>query len=148
MNTTRFFLELTGAILGFQAIIWVLIFRRIRGQSRRLEEEARRMGEAFVLGPERADYQGWVKKYGYARTMGTLALTDRRLVFVRPLGRDISIPLSEILAVSDTATLGKLRHTSRSYLALTLRDGTEVVFWARDHVPWLEALRARLPSSP
>lgn len=147
MNTTLFFLELTGAILGIQAIVWVLIFRRIRGQSRRLEEEARRMGETLVLGPERANYQGWVKRYGYSKTMGTLALTDRRLVFRRPIGRDISIPLSDVLSVSDTATLWKMRHTTRNYFALTLLDGTEVVFLIRNQDLWLDALRERLPSS-
>ncbi len=148
MNNTRYFLELIGAISGLQAVVWLLVFRRIGGQRSRLEEEVRRSGEAFVHGPERADYQGWVKRYGYARTMGTLALTDRRLVFVRPFGRDISIPLREITTVSDTATLGRLRHATMDYLALTLMDRTEVVFLIRNRDRWLETLRARLPSSP
>jgi len=143
MDTTTT-LWLVLGILSLQAIVWVPILALIRAERNRIPEEVRRSGETLVLGPERADYQGWTHRFGIARTMGTLALTDRRLLFKRPFGRDISILLSETTGVSGAVAFAKYRHDFHRYLVLSLRDGTEVVFLVRDREKWLEALRGRL----
>lgn len=127
-------------VLGVQALVWTPIILRMRRNAERIREEARRAGERMLVGPEGAGYQGWVKRFGVARTMGTLALTDRRVWFKRPIGRDIVIPLAEIAGASDTATCGRLRHTNEHYLTLSLRDGAEVVFRVGSNRRWLEAL--------
>lgn len=140
MDATRL-LWILLIVLGVQALVWTPIILRMRHSAERIREEARRADERILVGPERANYQGWVKRFGMARTIGVLALTDCRVLFGRPFGRDIVIPLTEIANTGDTAVCGCLRHTSGHYLVLNLRDGSEVVFWLGRNKRWLEALR-------
>jgi hypothetical protein len=123
------------AIVGaFNALVWTGILMLMKSRTAAMRQEP-----GLVLGPERAQYQGW-SKYGTARTMGGLALTREALIFRRVAGKDIRIPIGEIVSATGTATAGPLRHTSSNYIALTLRDGSQPVFFVRENRSWLDAL--------
>lgn len=127
-----------------QMAFWGVVLRRMAIQKAQFKPLAWRFGEKLILGPERADYQGWNRRYGLAKTMGILGLFDHRLVFKRPLGKDIVIPLSEIADAGDTVSLGRIRHSMGKYLSLKLNDGSEVVFIVHDQRRWIDAMRDRI----
>lgn len=140
MNT----LQIVVLIAGINLAVWSLVFVRLHRQTRQIVEEARRLGEDLVIPPVKASYQGWTKRFGFAKTIGRIALTNHRIIFKRLLGSDIIIPLEEIAEVSDTVHLGRLRHTFRNYLSMQLRDGTEVVFVVNDQARWIGQIRSRV----
>ena len=131
-------------VIGIQALVWSLIFHRMRLQAEAIKTETRRSGEMIILGPVRANYQGWNGRFGVAKTAGTLALLDRRLLFKRPLGPDIVIPLADVSEVSDTVTLGSRKHTSEIYVSLKLRGESWVVFLVPNAGKWISAISDRL----
>lgn len=131
-------------VLGGQVLVWGLIFYRMGRQLEAIRTETWKSGEKIVLGPVRANYQGWNGRYGVSKTMGTLALLDRRILFKRPLGPDVIIGMGDIAEVSDTVALGSMKHTSDTYISLMLRDGSGVVFLAPNAKQWIDAIRERL----
>jgi hypothetical protein len=130
--------------IGSQAMVWSIIFYRIGLQAEAIKAEARRSGEMIILGPVRANYQGRNGRFVVAKTIGTLALLDRRLLFKRPIGRDVSIPLAGIAVVSDAVTSVSLKHNFGDYVSLDLRSGANVVFLVPDANRWISAIRERL----
>lgn len=141
MNRYTIGLIVICAVAIVQALFWVVYLQLLRRQANRMRAMTRETGETLVIRPERAYYQGWTRRFGLAKWMVAVALTETRFLFARAVGPIIDIPVDEITAVSDTAHLGRLAHRSGHYLALTLRDGTEVVFTVRDQQEWIEAIR-------
>lgn len=141
-------LQVILLIAAAQLALWSFIFMRLRRQAEQIVEQARQSGEDLIIPPVKASYQGWTKRFGTAKSMGRIALTDRRIIFKRPFGRDIIILLDEIADVSDTVRLGWTGHSFGNNLSLRLRSGEEVVFmvddqsrWVRESGQWLASLR-------
>ncbi len=132
------------SIAGINLAVWSLLFARLRRKTEQTIDEVRRSGEDLVIPPVSANYQGWTKRYGFAKTLGRLALTNNRIIFKKPLGSDIVIPLHEVAEVSDTAHLGRRSHTFGNYLCIKLRDGTEVLFLVNDQARWIGQIRTRI----
>jgi len=137
-------LQVILLILGANVAVWSLAFVRLRVQSAHMLEEARRSGEQLVISPATANYQGWTRRFGMAKTIGRIALTDCRIIFKRFLGRDITIHLEDVAEVSDTAHLGRVGHAFGNYLSLKLRDQTEVLFLVGDQARWIAEIRSRI----
>lgn len=131
-------------IVVSQVAVWSLLFYRMNRQAEAIRSETRRSGEMIILGPVRANYQGWNGRFGVTKTIGTLALMNRRLLFKRPLGPDITIHLTDVAEASDTLTLGSRQITSESYVSLKLQNGSWVVFMLPNARQWIDAIRERL----
>ncbi|MCE5200324.1 MAG: hypothetical protein ABFD54_07105 [Armatimonadota bacterium] len=134
-------------VISTNLVVWSLVFVRLHRQAGQIIEETQRLGEDLVIPPVKANYQGWTKRFGIAKTMGRIALTNHRIIFKRPFGSDIIIPLKEIVEVSDTVHLGQLSHTFGKYLSIKLQDDTEVVFLVNDQARWIEQIKSRISVS-
>jgi hypothetical protein len=77
------------------------------------------------------------------KTYGVIALTDRRLIFRRPLGKDIEIPLSGISEVSENKWFKGNYRGGKLFLILKLADDSEVAFMVNDHNHWMEEIWTR-----
>jgi hypothetical protein len=130
-------------VIGAQVAPRSLIFYRMARPAESFRLETWRSGEMIILGPVRANCQGWNPRFGVSKTIGTLALLDRRLLFKRPFCPDITISLSEVAQVSDAITSASLKHRFWNYLSLAMRDGAEVVFLVTDRDRWIDAIRIR-----
>lgn len=128
-------------ILAAQGIVWGLIFRRLRGQSAALKSALELAGENILIGPMVGLYQ----KAGVVsvRTTGAIALTDRRIVFRKPFGGEIDLPLSRIVGISENPWFQGNYRSGRMFLILKLADGTEVAFQVKNHDEWVRELRSR-----
>ncbi|HEY3415142.1 MAG TPA: hypothetical protein VGM51_19075 [Armatimonadota bacterium] len=131
-------------VIGSQVVVWSLIFYRMGRQKEAIRAESWRSGEKVILGPVRANYQGWNGRFGVSKSIGTLALLDHRILFKRPLGPDISIDLDWVAEVSDTVPLGTRTITSANYVSMRLANESSVVFLVPNGRQWIEAIRERL----
>ena len=137
-------LVIVAAVILPQIVLWAIIIGRMKGQAGAMKHEAHNRGEMVILEPVSASYRGWDKRWGRAESIGRLMLTDRYLVFKRPLGNESLIPLAEVTEVSDTIVLNRPVHTSQRYLALTLVDGSKPVFVLNDAPRWIDEVRNRI----
>ena len=103
-----------------------------------------RSGEKLVIGPETGHYTAMIRGIIATKTYGVIALTDRRLIFRKPIGRDIEIPLSQITAVSENEWFAGNYRGGREFLILKLADASEKAFQVKDHAGWMRELRSRL----
>ena len=78
------------------------------------------------------------------KTYGVIALTDRRLIFRKPIGRDTEIPLSQIAELSENKWWAGNHRNGRMFLILKLADASEKAFQVKDHAGWMRELRSRL----
>ena len=109
-----------------------------------LKRQLGRSGERVLFGPELGFYQGMIRGIVSTKTYGVIALTDRRLIFRKPIGRDIEIPLSQITAVSENEWFAGNYRGGREFLILKLADASEKAFQVKDHAGWMRELRSRL----
>jgi len=136
-----------AVVLGTQVIIWSLYFYWAGQAVEKIKTQCSQQGEHILIGPGKATYQGWTRRFGIAQTMGRIVLTEKRLLFKRPLQADIDIPLDEVLSVSDTAQCLKIKHTSSSYLSLVLKDKTEIVFMVHNQKEWISNIQSRIKTT-
>lgn len=141
---TDHILIIMAAVILPQIVVWGIIIGRMSRQAGAMKTEAHRRGEMVILEPVSASYRGWDKRWGRAESIGRLMLTDRYLVFKRPLGKESLIPLSEVIDVSDTVEVTRIRHTTGRYLSLTLGDGSKPVFALNDAPRWIDEIRNRI----
>jgi hypothetical protein len=126
----------------------ILLFRLwLRRLANHLEEVLRRSGEALLVGPEIAFYQGMIRRIISTETYGVIALTDRRLVFRKPIGRDIDIPLSQIAGISENKWFAGNYRGGHKFLILKLADGSEKAFQVKRHEGWMHALGSRVSAA-
>ncbi len=126
--------------------VWGLVFwlraRRTVSTRRAIE----RSGETWVIPPENSFYQGFWRSVS-VKTMGAMGLTDSRLIFIPPLGRNMIYPLKDVVDISsDTWFHGNYRN-GRAFMILKLADGREVGFQVRDIQRWTEEIRSRMRPS-
>ena len=94
----------------------------------------------MLFGPELGFYQGMIRGIVSTKTYGVIALTDRRLVFRRPIGGNIDIPLSQIAEISENKWFAGNYRGGHKFLILKLADGTEKAFQVKHHDGWMQAL--------
>jgi hypothetical protein len=148
MTVARNVLLLILGIGLLQVLIWVPIIRWMRRKSAAaqaaLEAEMAASGERVVRGPEQGEYRGASGSYSQVKGNCRMLLTDRRLVFVKVTGGRVDVPVDAITGVrEDKVFLGSVVG-GRTHVVVTMRDGSEVGFFARDQGAWMSALRERL----
>jgi len=121
--------------------------RHMRRQAAGLKKELDSAGEPIVLGPEVGFYQGSLGGIVSLKTQGVVALTNRRIVFRQPLGKDIEFRLPQIHGVSENAWFQGNYRGGRSFVILTLGDGTQSALMVKDHDLWMQEIRGRLTST-
>lgn len=125
---------LVPAVFVFGLAVW-----RMRRLVAGLREAIIDSGEAIVIEPQRGVYlrRAWI---GAVHTDGVIALTDRRLVFRKPIGGDISLSLSEMAYISRTRWYRGNYHGGRDFLVVEMNNGSEVAFNVRDPDLWIQKL--------
>lgn len=139
MSTTQIVLLLV-ILVALQAAIWVAVFLRLKRQRVVLEEELSRTGETVLIAPQRGFYAGGTPPYSMVKSLGTIALTQRRVIFQKLLGPPIEIPVARIAEVSEGTWFRGHYRGGRAFLILRLDDGSQVGFQVRQHHRWRSEL--------
>jgi len=135
---------LIAAAIAVQIVAWSLILWRFRRQVAALQDTLNRSGESIVIPPGIGLYQRSIRGIVSLKTQGVIALTDRRLVFRKPIGGDIEIPLSQVAEVSENKWFKGNYRGGRKFLILKLADGAEVAFMVRRRRRWSLEIAARI----
>jgi hypothetical protein len=101
-------------------------------------------GETLVLGPQYGGFFKNVRGVISFKTMAMFALTDLRVVIRPLLVRDIEIPLSCIIEVTENVWSHGNYRGGQNFLILRLKDGGETAFMVKDPDRWREEITARL----
>lgn len=131
-------------VLG-NALIWGLFFWQRRRLIDRTRVAVERSGESWVIPPEKGSYQGMLRGIS-TKTMGAMGLTDSRLIFIPPWGRNMEYAIEDMVAVSENTWFAGNYWSGRPFIILKLADGTEVGFQTRNHQRWMEEIRSRIRS--
>lgn len=134
-----------SAILLINGFVWYLIIKRIHSQKEQLRGQLINSGENIVIAPETGTYRGSTKRFGNVKSIGIIALTDRMLIFRKPIGSDIQISIAEIADVSKNVYFLHSYHNGREHLLLKLNDGTIVGFIVNDINRWIYEIEAYIP---
>ena len=136
---------LVGAILGLQAIFWIVFAIWFRNKRRALlvsmQHELLASGETAIRGPEGALYAGANRGFPGSSGNGLILLTRQRLVFCKVTGGRIEVPLEQVAAIREATWFRRSYRSGRQHLILQLQDGNEVGFIVADHPGWLDAMR-------
>ncbi len=126
------------AAIPAAAFLWSI--RHMRRQGANLVKEIGESGEAILAGPERGLYQTAPGGIVSLKTEGMAALTDKRIIFRPPLGKDIEIPISQIKSISENQWFQGNYRSGRNYLILDLESGSQVAFMVKSQEVWVREL--------
>jgi hypothetical protein len=129
-------------IAAVQALIWIPIIvrwrRKARAASAKLAEAIE--SETAVRLPEKGVYRGATAPgYPVVSNNGTVALTERRLIFVTVTGKLIEIPVADIIGAREAKVFKSSVRGGRSHLIVQLRSG-EVAFYVPSNADWINAI--------
>lgn len=138
---------LVAAILGGLALILVPLFVFLRGRSRRVTATMAAVlaAEPALRGPEKALYRGGTGSYPKVNGNGTIALTERRLLFRILVGTGLDIPVAEITGVREATSFRRSVAGGRVHLIVQTGAG-EVGFFVADNAAWIVALTSAAPA--
>lgn len=139
MSTSHVVLLLV-VLVGLQAAVWAAVFVRLRRLRDGMQRDLSLTGETALIGPERGHYSGGTPPHSMVKSLGVIALTRHRIVFLKPLGPPIEIPVSRIAEVSESKWFRGHYRGGRAFLVLRLDDGSEVGFQVREHDRWVREL--------
>lgn len=135
-------------VLGINAAVWIgliLVWRIMRA---RMEEKLRQdmdaTGEFAILGPQNG-YYAKSKGIVAVKSMGVMALTNKRLIFRVILGAGFDIPMEDIVGISGGTWFQGMYRNGSEFVVLKLRDGSEIGFQTRDEQSWAEQIRSLAP---
>lgn len=138
-------MDILWLVIGINAAVWALILVGWRYQRARIEERLRRdvsfTGEYLVLGPQNG-YYAKIKGRVSVRSMGVMALTNKRLIFRVMFGKGFDIPVDDIVGISGAKWFQGMYRNGREFLILKLRDGSEIGFQTGNQQSWEEQIRS------
>jgi hypothetical protein len=112
--------------------------RRSRAASTRLAAAIK--SETVIRPPEKGIYRGSTAPgYPTVKNNGTIALTDRRLIFVSVTGRIVDISRTEIVGVREAKVFKGSVRAGRSHLIVQIPTG-EIGFYVSSNLDWINAL--------
>jgi hypothetical protein len=142
---------LVAGILAFQALIWIpaliLIRRKTATQQVDLTREIERSRQRLIRGPEPALYRGASAEYPKGKGNGVVALTDRRLLFRKLIGKGVEVHVSDIAAVREDTWFLRSYRSGRPHVIVKTRSGAELGFIVARHGEWMEAIRSLIPET-
>lgn len=96
--------------------------------------------ENVIIAPERGSFRGATNKLGRVKCNGIIALTDKKIYFLKAFGGNFKIELKEIETVTtDSKFLGAWR-ASATHLIINLINGSKIGFFVADIKRWETAL--------
>lgn len=138
-------MDILWLVIGINAAVWALILVGWRYQRARIEERLRRdvsfTGEYLVLGPQNG-YYAKIKGRVSVRSMGVMALTNKRLIFRVMFGKGFDIPVDDIVGISGAKWFQGMYRNGREFMILKLRDGSEIGFQTGNQQSWEEQIRS------
>jgi hypothetical protein len=131
-----------------QGTIWWVILSNLKAMPDKIRRELASTGERIVHGPERGSYDGATgNAFPRVTGLGVLTLTDRRLFFRKLGGKEVTLPLTMIAGVRESATFSRFQGSVRrrggsQYVILKTQEGAEVAFAIKNasHPAWISAL--------
>jgi hypothetical protein len=143
---------LIAGILAAHAMVLIPLVSWARRKAREtlagLQRELDSTRERVILSPAPAVYRGASSGSPYPKAKGNsvAALTERRLVIRRLVGKGIEIPVSEIVGVRDDKWFLRAYAGGQPHVIVKLSSGAEVGLFVDQHEAWTESLR-RLASA-
>jgi hypothetical protein len=142
-SAVEFVVLLVLGIAAVQALIWVPIIvwwrRRTRAANARLAAVI--AAEATIRPPEKAIYRGSTAPgYPSVNNNGTIALTDRRLIFITLTGKIIDVARAEIISVREARVFKTSVRGRRSHFIVQIPSG-EIAFYVSSNADWINAIR-------
>lgn len=138
---------LIAGILAAHAAVLIPLVRWARRKMRETEAGLRRelesTGERVLLAPAPAVYRGASSgsPYPKAKGNGVAALTERRLVIRRLVGKGIEIPVSGIVGVREDVWFRRAYAGGQPHVIVKTSTGAEVGLFVDQHAAWMQALR-------
>lgn len=130
-------------VIGINAAVWALLIIGWRFQRARIEEKLKNdvgiAGEYLVLGPQNG-YYAKTKGLFSTRSMGVMALTNKRLIFRVLFGLGFDIAIEDIVGISGNTWFQGMYRNGRDFMILKLRDESEIAFQTSDEQRWSEEL--------
>lgn len=136
-------------VIGINAAVWTMIVVGWRFQRTRIEqqlsEDVSRTGEHLVLGPQNG-YYAKSKGIMAVKSMGVMALTNKRLIFRVMFGKGFDIPIEDIVGISGNVWFQGMYRNGQEFMILKLRDDSEIGFQTKDHRAWMDQIGAAVKS--
>ena len=141
-SIVQFVVLLVLGIAAVQALIWIPIIvwwrRRARAAADRLASTIE--SETTIRPPEKGIYRGATAPgYPAVNNNGTIALTDRRLIFVTVTGKVIDVPRAEITGVHEAKAFKSSVRGGRSHLIVQVPTG-EIAFYVASNADWISSI--------
>ena len=141
-SVVEFVLLLVLGIAAVQALIWIpiIVWWRRRARAAKARLAAAIEAETTIRPPEKGIYRGATAPgYPAVNNNGTIALTDRRLIFITVTGKIIDIPRAEITGVREAKVFKSSVRGSRSHLIVQIPAG-EIAFYVASNADWINAI--------
>ena len=141
-SVVEFVVLLVLGIAAVQAVIWIpiIVWWRRRARDAKARLAAATEADATIRPPEKAVYRGATAPgYPAVNSNGTIALTDRRLIFITITGKVIDIPRAEITGVREAKVFKTSVRGGRSHLIVQISTG-EIAFYVSSNVDWINAI--------
>jgi hypothetical protein len=142
-SAVEFVVLLVLGIAAVQALIWIpiIVWWRRRARDAKARLGAAIEAEATIRPPEKGVYRGATAPgYPAVSNNGTIALTDRRLIFITLSGKIIDIPRAEITGVREARVFKTSVRGGRSHLIVQIPTG-EIAFYVSSNADWINAIR-------
>lgn len=152
MNATQIIYLVCGILL-IQALVWIIVFRWIKGKVVALKDEMAKAHGAsngkILIGPESALYRGADRRFGNIKGNGVICLTADKILFKKLTGQNIDIDRADIVgATVETWFKGKTSFaTGAKHLVIKTRDGNRIGFLIKDAPKWARAVLSAQESS-
>jgi hypothetical protein len=135
MNIIIIFIFIVVGLLFSFAIYMSWKKRKIADLFRQMKSS----GTAFIITPEYASFRGATNTYGKVKCDGVIGLTDRKIIFIPMVGREIEIPLENIRDITEEKTfMGNIR-PGMSFLVLH-GNNVDIGFFVSDNIKWQNAI--------
>jgi hypothetical protein len=141
-GAVEFVVLLVLGIAAVQALIWIpiIIWWRRKARDAKARLAAAIESEATIRPPEKAIYRGATAPgYPAVNNNGTIALTDRRLIFITLTGNVVEIPRADIIGVREAKVFKSSVRGGRSHLIVQVPAG-EVAFYVSSNADWINAI--------
>ena len=141
-SVVEFVLLLVLGIAAVQALIWIpiIVWWRRRARDAKARLGAAIEAEATIRPPEKGVYRGATAPgYPVVNNNGTIALTERRLIFVTLTGKFVDIPRAEITGVREAKVFKTSVRGGRSHLIVQIPTG-EIAFYVSSNADWINAI--------
>lgn len=147
MSTVQLVLVLIAAVAVPLLVAGTVLTVVLKRKSRAAEAElgAELAAEPAALGPEKGIYRGSTGSYPKVVGNGTIALTERRILFRKTVGRGIDVPLSDVVGVSTAPTFNRSRVGGQTHLVVHTHHG-DVAYFVSDMAVWVRAISQRAGS--